>query len=294
MLNLNYNINKALGGGGCIGLLKYNYSASISVIGGGGGGATDAGSQAGGGGGGGAAVSQSISILPNIVYQVRVGGGGAVGVDGQDSSFIGYDDIDNIPISFFAQGGKKGESLNGGNSGTGSIVRNGITTNYPGFTGGTGYSTTNAFGPQKGSGGGASNAANGGNASDGFGGNGANGITAGGGGGAFFVGPTGPYGDNGLAGTGNYGRGGDGYTNQQNGATNPKDATNGTAGTVIISYPGKPKAFVTNAVTTTVDNVTTHTFNSGSGTFLYQVPYPYEETISPYQVIVCPPTYREN
>lgn len=293
MLNLNYNINKALGGGGCIGVMKYNYSASILVIGAGGGGATDAGLGVGGGGGGGMAVSQSISIVPNITYQINVGAGGAVNNDGQGSSMVGYDDIDNIPISFFAQGGRKGESSGaGGNSGTGSVVRDGVTTSYPAFTGGTLYTGPGTFGPQKGAGGGASNAANGANGADAQGGNGANGVTSGGGGGANFVGPTGPYGNAGISGAGNYGKGGDGYSTIQFGLVNPRIATAGSNGAVVISYPGKTKATVTNATTTFVDGNTIHTFNSGSGTFIYNVPFPYEEPVAPYQVVLCPPTYR--
>ena len=293
MLNLNYNINKALGGGGCIGVMKYNYSASIAVYGAGGGGGTD--TQAAGGGGGGMVVSQSISVVPNIIYQINVGAGGAVDSNGQGSFLIGSDDSDTIPISFYAQGGRKGESTGaGGNSGTGSIVRNGVTTSYPAFTGGTVYTTTNAFGPQKGGGGGASNSANGGNASDGNGGNGANGASAGGGGGAYFVGPTGPYGVQGISGTTTgYGIGGNGYSNQQNGQTNPRAASAGSDGAVVISYSGKTKANVTGNVTSSyTDGITTHVFRSGSGTFTYNVPYPYEEPITPYQLILCPPTYR--
>lgn len=296
MLNLNYNINKALGGMGCIGVMKYNYSASIWVIGAGGGGATDPLSRAGGGGGGGMVVSQSISIIPNLIYTINVGISGFVDGDGQDSSLIGWDDNDIYPISFFAQGGRKGLSDGtGGNSGTGSIVRDGVVTSYPGFTGGTAYVASNSFGPQKGGGGGASNAANGNNATNGFGGNGASGYTAGGGGGALFVGPTGPYGQAGGQGggeQGGYGSGGDGYSNQQNQQTNPRNATAGNNGAVIIQYSGKPKAFVTNANTIYSGGSTTHTFNTGVGTFVYTFPYPYEESVTPYQVVLCPPLYR--
>lgn len=292
MLNLNYNINKALGGGGCIGVMKYNYSASIWVIGAGGGGATD--TQAGGGGGGGMVVSQSISIVPNINYQINVGAGGAVDTNGQDSKLIGFDDIDSIPIAFYAGGGFGASGLNGGNSGTGSIVRDGITTSYSGFTGGSGYASSNAFGPQRAGGGGASNAANGinGNTPANSGGNGASGYTAGGGGGAFFVGPTGPLGNAGAVGSSNagaFGVGGNGYSAQQNAASNPRQASAGSNGVVIIQYTGKQKAIVSGNVTSSyVDGITTHIFNSGSGTFTYQFPYPYEQPVTPYQVVVCP------
>jgi hypothetical protein len=277
MLNLNYNINRAIGGGGCIGVVKYNYSASISVAGGTGGGNST--TPAGGGGGAGMIVSQSISIVPNITYQINVGGGGAVDSNGQNSYLIGFDDSDTIPISFYAGGGFSGDSLNGGNSGTGSIVRSGIVTSYPGFTGGNGFTTTNSFGLQKGSGGGANSNSNGGNGSVGYGGN----SNDGGGGGAQFNGPTGPYGFAGSGASGN------GYSAQTGGVSTPRAASAGNAGSVIISYSGQPKAIVTNATTTTENGTTTHTFASGSGTFLYTIPYPWPDVV-PYTVEQCPPT----
>jgi hypothetical protein len=296
MLNLNYNINKALGGGGCIGVMKYNYSASIAVYGGGGGGSTGD-NGAGAGGGGGMVAKQNISICPNLLYQINVGAAGAVNSIGQDSSMTGFDDNDTNPIQFYAGGGKSGGSLNGGNSGTGSIVTAGvITTSYTAFTGGIGSFIINAFGGQKAAGGGASNSANGFDGTTDVpykGGNGAGGDSSGGGGGAFFAGPTGAYGNAGVSGNGDYGRGGNGYSTIQNGATNPREATAGTDGAVVISYTGKTKAFVTGNVTTTYSGgVTTHTFASGSGTFLYTYPYPWEEPAEPYQVVLCPPTYR--
>jgi hypothetical protein len=298
MLNLNYNINKALGGGGCIGVMKYNYSASIVVAGGGGGGSDGAAGGVGAGGGGGMAVTQSISIIPNVTYQINVGAGGAIATDGQDSYLIGFDDNDTIPIAFYAGGGKGSTSLNGGNSGTGSLVRAGVTTSYTAFTGGTGASEFSAFGPRYAGGGGASNEANGGNGSasagGAFGGNGGAGVTSGGGGGYLGAGPTPPPaggdGQSGLASSG-AGRGGNGSSATPAGGSG-RAATAGTDGAVIISYTGQPKAFVTNASTTTVDGVTTHRFSSGSGTFIYTFPYPYEEPATPYQVVLCPPLYQ--
>jgi len=296
MLNLNLNINKALGGMGCIGVMKNNYSASILVIGGGGGGGDD--TNAGGGGGGGMAVSQSISIVPNLLYTINVGGGGAIDTNGQDSNLIGFDDRDDIPIQFSAQGGKKGEIGSnpiGGNSGSGSIVRAGVVTSYPAFTGGTAINTSNAFGPLRAGGGGASNSQNGGNGSSagniGTGGNGANGVTSGGGGGGFSFGPSGP---NGVAGgegsaTSNTGKGGNGKSTQ----IGARAASAGTTGAVNIIYSGQTKATVTNATTTFLDGFTTHSFNSGSGTFIYTFPFPWAQPATPYQVILCPPTYKE-
>jgi hypothetical protein len=294
MLNLNYNINKAIGGGGCIGVMKYNYSASIVVAGGGAGGNSGTIDGVGGGGGGGMAVTQSISIIPNVTYQINVGAGGAINQDAIGNSFlIGFDDNDTIPISFLCSGGKTG-TADGGNSGSGSLVRAGVTTTYTAFTGGNSSYTPSSFGPAIAGGGGASNEANG---PDGVtsnnlarGGNGAAGITSGGGGGARAGGPVPPpdsqNGEQGLASSG-AGRGGNG-----SGVNPSRGASAGTDGAVIISYTGKTKAFVTGNVSTTyIDGVTTHRFSSGSGTFIYTFPYPYEEPATPYQVVLCPPTY---
>jgi hypothetical protein len=289
MLNLNYNINNSLTKQ-CIGVLKYNYSASLTVVaGGGGGGNIIQSEQIGGGGGGGGAITSSISIVPNVTYEINVGGGGASEQKGQSTSFIGYDDNDYEPYKIFTEGGFPGQSVaaaQGGNSGTGSIFLNEVnilTTTQK--TGGNGVFISSPY-QFFGGGGGASNDANGGNANGGppyNGGDGANGLSAGGGGGWFGSGPTGPVGRDGQAGTASsgYGIGGNG-----GGA--------GTRGVVIISYPGKLKAFVTNATTTFDGTNTVHTFNSGSGTFLYTVPYPWEEPITPYQQLLCPPTYRES
>jgi hypothetical protein len=298
MLNLNYNINKAIGGGGCIGVMKYNYSASIVVAAGGGGGSTGDGNGVGGGGGGGMAISQSISIIPNVTYQINVGAGGAVNQDAIGNSFlIGFDDNDTIPISFLCEGGKTGTSVgaginNGGNSGSGSLVRAGVVTPFAARAGGTGsYSTSGGFGAAVAGGGGASNQANGANgttaSTQARGGTGASGMTAGGGGGATAGGPTPPPdSQNGLSGSAssNAGIGGNG-----SGVNPSRGASAGSDGTVIITYAGQPKAFVTNA-TTTNDGYgnTVHTFGSGSGTFIYTFPYPYEEPVTPYQVEVCP------
>jgi hypothetical protein len=301
MLNLNYNINPSKGPGNCRGEVKFNYSASIVVAGGGGGGTGGDGNGVGGGGGGGMAVTQSISIIPNVTYQINVGAGGAVSANGQDSYLIGFDDNDTIPISFLAGGGKTGAAPvaginNGGDSGTGSLVRGGVVTQYAKFNGGTGsYSPSGGFGPAIAGGGGASNQANGANgttaSTQARGGNGASGITAGGGGGATAGGPTPPPDSvNGVPGTASAGAGVGG---NGSGVNPSRGASAGTDGTVIISYAGQPKAFVTNASTTTVDGVTTHTFASGSGTFIYTYPYPWPDVV-PYTVEVCPDEHNED
>lgn len=289
MLNVNYNINKALGGGGCIGVMKYSYSASLTVAGaGGGGGDYVQTGQLGGGGGGGGAITSSISIIPNVTYQINVGAGGAKQQKGQPTSFLGFDDTDRKTYQIFCEGGFPGGSTPnaaGGNSGTGSIFLNGtpiLTTTQK--TGGSGVFVTSPY-FQAGGGGGASNDANGGNANAGGqpyqGGDGASGVTAGGGGGWYGTGPTGPIGRSGYSGTASSGHGIGGGGG---------DA--GSNGVVIIVYAGKPKAFVTNATTVFDAGFTTHTFGSGSGTFIYTFPYPYEEPATPYQVVLCPPTYE--
>lgn len=294
MLNLNYNINKAIGGGGCIGVMKYNYSASISVYGGGAGGATSA--TAGGGGGGGMMASRDISVVPNVTYQISVGAGGGINQDATGSSLFGFDDDIQYPIQFYAGGGLKG-TFNGGNSGSGSIVIAGTeVVTYPAKTGGIGASITDSFGPQYAAGGGASNTTNGQNGTVNppyYGGSGANGDTAGGGGGAFFAGATGPYGNEGTVGgaSSGYGIGGNGYSTIQQAQVNPRQATAGTAGAVVITYSGPPKAIVTNCTTNYDGSATTHIFATGSGTFLYTYPYPWQELVTPYQVVRCPPTY---
>jgi hypothetical protein len=234
---------------------------------------------------------RNISIVPNLTYQINVGAGGAVNQNGQDSYLLGFDDNDIYPIQFYAGGGN-GATFDGGNSGTGSIVRAGsVVETYTVKTGGTGAFIINAFGGQYAAGGGASNTTNGGNGTVDppyKGGDGGSGDSSGGGGGSFFAGPTGAYGNAGVSGAGTYGRGGNGFSTIQNGVVEPRQATAGADGAVVISYPGKQKAFVTNAVTTFSDGNTIHTFNSGSGTFIYTYPYPYEEPATPYQVIECP------
>ena len=300
MINLNYNLNKTtLGRVGCTSKLVYNYSASILVAAGGAGGNSGDGNGIGGGGGGGMAITQSISIIPNLTYQINVGVGGAVNQDAIGNSFlIGWDDNDTIPISFLCEGGKTGTNNgaginNGGDSGTGSLVRGGVVTQYAKFNGGAGSYTDNpSFGPAIAGGGGASNQANGANGTTqstrARGGNGAGGITAGGGGGARAGGPTPPPDSvNGVQGTASSGAGVGG---NGSGVNPSRGASAGTDGTVIISYTGKTKAFVTGNVTTTYDGATTtHRFSSGSGTFVYTFPYPWEEPVIPYTVEECPP-----
>ena len=326
MLNLNYNINDALGGGGCIGVTKFNYSASLLVVGGGGGGATGApgGPRRSGGGGGGAGVySGSLSIIPNVTYNITVGtagiGGGIVsasnGTNGQTSSFVGFDDNDTNPLTITTTGGFGGQFGNGtvggvgGNSGTSTINGLLISSSRIGGAGGE---------LEGGGGGGASIIQNGLPGSSQSGGNGGLAIyapllpnpdyTVGGGGGGGASTPTNPAGvpnpqsDPRSGGAGGGTGGGTGIQSGQNAASfgggggggasaNPPGGFgaggDGSNGVVIIRYAGEPKAFVTNATTTTADGFTTHLFETGSGTFTYPYPYPWPDVV-PYTVEVCP------
>jgi hypothetical protein len=331
MLNLNYNINPSKGPGNCRGEVKFNYSASLLVVGGGGGGATGApgGPRRSGGGGGGAGVySGSLSIIPNVTYNITVGtagiGGGIVsasnGTNGQTSSFVGYDDNDTNPLTITTTGGFGGQFGNGtvggvgGNSGISTINGLIISSSRVGGAGGE---------LEGGGGGGASIIQNGLPGSSQSGGNGGLAIyapllpnpdyTVGGGGGGGAATPTNPAGQanpisdprsggngGGVNGTGvqsgqsgaSYGGGGGGgaSANAPGGFGAGGDGSNGV---VIIRYAGEPKAFVTNATTTTSGGFTTHLFNTGSGTFLYTYPYPWPDVV-PYTVEVCPDEHNED
>jgi hypothetical protein len=336
MLNLNYNINKALGGRGCVGAMKYNYSASILIVGGGGGGATglpqtslvpgDVGyaPRSGGGGGGGAIYSGSISIIPNLIYNITVGnfgsGGGSTsesasnGQNGQVSAFFGFNDVDSNPLAITASGGYGGqygnEILGGTGGNSGNLTINGSVT-VASNTGGAGGTSSG------GAGGGASFIANGLAGGTNAGGNGALAInssyvpsTIGGGGGGGAKLPnqqaglpnpvdanrSGGWGGGTGTGTGNqsgvaansYGGGGGGGASANYGGGYGAGG-NGSKGIVAIRYQGAPKAFVTNATTVTEGGFTTHIFETGSGTFLYTFPYPWEEPVIPYTVEECPP-----
>jgi hypothetical protein len=326
MLNLNYNINNALAGGGFRNPADYNYTASLLIVGGGGGGATgltDSGVRSGGGGGGAGVYTGSISIVPNVAYNITVGTGGqggpapefgpgaSNGGNGTTSSLAGYNISDTNFLSISASGGFGGVSGSGviggvgGNSGTVSINGLLISSSRLGGTGGT----------STGAGGGGASMIDDGSAGDNggpaAGGQGGLGIyntiipnpnfTVGGGGGggatsdpsSGTLGAAGlpdPSGDERSGGRGggsgigvpdrngvnaiSYGGGGGGGATT-NIANVRAAGGNGSDGVVIIKYAGVPKAFVTNATTTTEDGFTTHTFLPGSGTLLYTWPYPW-------------------
>jgi hypothetical protein len=301
MLNLNYNINKAIGGGGCIGVTKFNYSASILVAGGGAGIPALTASLARGGGGAGYIWTGSLSIIPNVSYQIYVAETSSLGGVGNESKFVGFDDNDTIPFTVTSLGGQiqtynnVTTVYNGGAQGSGSLSRAGVVTNYAGYIGGVGA---------VGSRGGSFNAVGGGGA--GATGNGGNGdINAplgaqGGIGGTVFdasdFNPTGP--NQSLQ----IGAGGSG--DSIGGASAPQtirvseysqgasyNGTVGAKGGIVIKYAGEPKAFVTNAGTVTIGGYTYHTFAPGTGSFIFTYPYPWSDVV-PYQVEKCPPLYQ--
>jgi hypothetical protein len=297
MLNLNYNINRAIGGGGCIGVVKYNYSASILVAGGGGGIPALVASAARGGGGAGFVWTGSLSIIPNVSYQILVAQTSSLGGVGNESKFIGFDDNDTIPFTVTSLGGQIQTpnavgTFDGGAQGSGSLSRAGVLTNYSGYVGGLGAVGTrggyfNAVG-----GGGAGARSNGGNGDI----NGAGGAIGGIGGNTYDAADFYPAGA--VIAAGGSGESIGGASTPQ--AIVPSDYSQGASynGTVgaeggcVIRYAGKPKAEITNGTTVyeSGSGFTYHTFNVGTGSFIYTVPYPYEEPVTAYTVEQCPPT----
>jgi len=322
MLNLNYNINDAVGGGnGCRGEVKFNYSASFFLAGGGGGGAAGGGGGgsslffAGGGGGGAQAFSSSINIIPNVTYQINIGASGSGGINsaglnaganGQQSSFVYFDDTDTTgPITLIASGGLGAPGNTGGTSG------NGFAGGAPGaLAGGT-----------KSGGGGGGTQQNGENGDvDGAGAGGDGGNFGGGGGGAArnsgvpgagipynsinvpgtiyeldVTGISGASGGSGI-GAGNAGSSatfaGGGGGSSDSFSTSFKGGDGGQ-GILRIAYKGKQKAFGGTITYNAGEDITTHTFTSGSHTFLYTYPYPWEDVV-PYTVEVCPNQHNED
>jgi hypothetical protein len=291
--------------------IRYNFSASLWAIGGGGGGFENPGGNvsAGGGGGAGAVVSSSISISPNITWNIEVGAGGSGSFNGQDTYAIAYNnDYDGL-VTFRAQGGRKGSLGVGGNTGTGSLEINETTQSYSAFTGGANVTG----GGRNSAGGGAGVAQNGGtgstydgNPGSGFGGQGGAGlnntnqlalpiigpIAGGGGGGAGGDIGNGGNGQNGGGSGGNnatfdgtnaftIGSGGGGA-----GGTLSGDGGRGFDGRFVISFTGKIGTQLnqfdietTNAVVLRDEpsNTTVIVFITGNGTFRYNAPFPYDK-----------------
>jgi hypothetical protein len=247
-------------------VVKFNITAS----GAGGGG----GSPIGAGGSGGAVVSASAAIQPNLLYQINIGAPGAPNGAGGTTTFIGC----NRTINIYAGGG----SGNGGSSGAGFIIENGVTSSiYPVFTAGTDAFESSGFGDRYAMGGGASNTANGANGviSGGtpVGGNGASGYTAGGGGGYQGAGPTPPFaGSDGVLGLGSallFGAGIGGNGASGGGGGSGRAATTGSIGILLIRHEGTGSLFTTTNASSSYssdNNETTYFFTSGSGTLFYQ------------------------
>lgn len=217
----------------------------LIVAGGGGGGVT-----IGAGGGAGGLLANVTSVQPGNTYTITVGSGGAVGVNGANSSALGLTAI----------GGGAGNTGNAGGSGGGA------GSGSPGAgTAGQGFAGGNSAGSYGGGGGGAG--AVGGNAVAGTrGGDGGVGVqssitgTA-----VFYAGGAAGY-LQGIGGTGgtpgngslNAGGGGDGY-----------DPSAGKNGVVIISYPSTTQRATGGNVTTYTSGgqvYWVHTFTT-SGTF---------------------------
>ena len=125
--------------------VRYNFDATVYVVGGGGGGQQAIGTDNGLGGGGGAGalvVSQSLSVVPNITWTIDVGAGGASDTDGQETSVIAYNDNYSGLYTYRSQGGRTGGvgQGQGGNSGTGSVETSAATSSYAEFLGGANVS----------------------------------------------------------------------------------------------------------------------------------------------------------
>jgi hypothetical protein len=280
------------------------FTGSFTLYAGGAGGVntTSATSQPGGGGGAGAMFTGSYNISPNSTYTVIVGSGGAGGGNGNDTLFTGFDmGINEIPITVKLQGGRAGEGMNGGNSGTGSYTIGTTTTQLPAFTGGSGDDGSGGGTLRFAAGGGAGSCENGvsgvafPNRVSGRGGNGNAGGTykeggGGGGGGADtrnFA--TATAGAGGIQGGGNGGQGlnqggsnGEGYGAGGGGAVSTDSAVSGGSGyqgALILSYPGTGSRFTATGNYSLLfsEGITTYTFNPGSSSFSYV----YEPELNP-------------
>lgn len=312
-VNRNANIIKAIKGKDRD-PIRYNFSASLWAIGGGASGVDGVASLlgAGGGGGAGAVVSSSISIVPNITWNVQVGGGGVSNSSGEDTYAVAYnDDYDGL-VTFRAQGGRVGSGGTGGNTGSGSLEISATTQSYSAFTGGA--DTTG--GNRNAAGGGAGVTQDGqtgttydGNPGSGIGGVGGTGLNntnqlslpiigpiAGGGGGAAS-----DTADTQIGGIGRDGGGDGGFQNDTyngedasslgsggggGGTVGPGQGGDGYDGGFVISFNGiigtqlgQYDIQTTNATILRDEptNTTVILFNSGSGTFRYNAPFPYDK-----------------
>ena len=323
-VNRNENIIKVVRGDNGIGPVRYEFPGTLHLAGGGGGGASGAPFYGGAGGGGSTVVSASLSITPQITYVTFVGAGGEggawtggtagnSGIDGTESSWEAYTNNYDTPVTMSVEGGQAAlwaspspSPLDGGNSGTGSVI--GPTTeNYPGFIGGITRIGTIGGQPATATGGGAGSFENGEDGEANFqkAGDGGDGvlITSAIIGGAQLAGGGGGGSGADTANTGGSGNdgGGDGGDNQGaaggnatllsaggggGGATDTiaGDGGSGANGFAHLRFVGKIGTqlgefdiTVTNA-TVAYDagaNTTDILFGIGVGTFRYTAPYPY-------------------
>ena len=322
-VNRNENIIKVVRGDNGIGPVRYEFPGTLHLAGGGGGGASGAPFYGGAGGGGSTVVSASLSITPQITYVAFVGSGGeggvwtggsgTSGIDGTESSWEAYTNNYDTPVTMSVEGGQAALwrdvtpiPLDGGNSGTGSVI--GPTTeNYPGFIGGITKIGTIGGQPATATGGGAGTIENGEDGEANFqkAGDGGNGVLipsniiggaelAGGGGGGAGSDATntpgsgesggGSGGDNQGSAGGNAtllsaGGGGGGASSSIGGAGG--SGANGFAHMRFIgkigTQLGELDIAVTNATTSydAASNTTDILFAIGVGTFRYTAPYPY-------------------
>jgi hypothetical protein len=284
--------------------------STIVAVAGGGAGSTNQeppqGSVGGSGGGGGAAYvfDNNFQIVPNVYYTFNIGSASKAGdsqLFGQDTSLIGSALTSSgfVPFTLKLQGGRTNSTLqggatpyiNGGDSGTGSLLIGTTTTLLNKNNGGTG--SWNASGGGAG-GGGASSFISGGASFasgpfQGIGGAGANGVSssvfgytaffgAGGGGAGWDEAPRenyfGPGGTTGGGRGGNQGEGGfpgePGTFYGAGGGGGNSEIGYGFGGVLMIQYEGKPLlTFSGTVITSTENGLTTHLINTGSGTFIY-------------------------
>jgi hypothetical protein len=265
------------------------YSVSYLIIAGGGGGGNDHG---GGGGGAGGYLTGTTDLNLNTIYTLTVGGGGANGVAGSNSTAFSLTSIGGgfggseylASGSGGSGGGGAGQPSNntGGNSGasgtvgqgnTGGTGANGSAINYGAGGGGGGATGTGATGaggnPAVGGNGGNGTASSitgssviraGGGGGGGFNANGGTGGTGGGGNGANVADSTAP------SGTANTGGGGGGSRGA--GPTPDRFGGAGGSGIIILSVPtANYSGTTTGSPTITTSGANTILQFTGSGSY---------------------------
>lgn len=260
------------------------FSASALIVGGGAGVAALTGSIARGGGGAGFLWTGSFNVVPNQTYQVFVAQTASIGLGGNESKLVGFDDSFDIPITIVSKGGTtdsldiSGNFYNGGHQGSGSFTRGTTTTNYTPRMGGSGSRVIFGGFPQVAGGGGAGARGNGYDATPGVLGVGQFGGL---GGPAFDVLESIDWSLSQPVAAGGTGQSVVTYTFQPiisgsifgNGGS--IQAQTGSFGGAIIKYYGKPKLNITNGRTIDDSDIisgsgfTYHIFNIGTGSFTY-------------------------